>query len=173
MTGKIGWARRSSGDAKAASLPKHPPIAHLVFGSYVAVGVFDLLSVLPAGFIPSHDVYQAATFLLILATLGLVFAAATGFRDRANWTPSGSQTRRLANVHAAAMIAVGLVAVLDIALRSYVYPSATQAPLAVLLTTALLCALTGIGGRLGGALVFRLGVGTAVNSTAATRSRPT
>jgi hypothetical protein len=110
MTGKIGWARRSSGDAKAASLPKHPPIAHLVFGSYVAVGVFDLLSVLPAGFIPSHDVYEAATFLLILATLGLVFAAATGFRDRANWTPSGSQTRRLANVHAAAMIALGLVA---------------------------------------------------------------
>jgi len=119
MTGQLGWARRRSADTNTASLPKHPPIAHLVFGSYVAVGVFDLLSVLPAGFISSDDVYQAATHLLILATSGLVFAAATGFRDRANWTPSGSQTRRLANVHAAAMIAAGLVAVLDIALRSY------------------------------------------------------
>jgi uncharacterized membrane protein len=153
-------------------LPKHPPIAHLVFGSYVAAGVFDLLSVLPAGFIPGRDVYQAATYLLILATLALVFAAATGFRDRAKWTPSGSPTQRLANVHAAAMTAVGVVAALDITLRSYVYPSATQAPLAVLLTTALLCALTAGGARLGGALVFRLGIGTAVNSRAA-RSRPT
>jgi hypothetical protein len=70
------------------------------------------------------------------------------------------------------MTAVGVVAALDITLRSYVYPSATQAPLTVLLTTALLCALTAVGARLGGALVFRLGIGTAVNSRAA-RSRPT
>ena len=83
MTGKIGWARRSSGDAKAESLPKHPPIAHLVVGSYVAAGVFDLLSVVRAVFIPNHDVYQAATFLLILATLA-GFRRPTGFRDRAN-----------------------------------------------------------------------------------------
>jgi uncharacterized membrane protein len=159
-------------DLKTAPLPKHPPIAHLVFGSYVAAGVFDLLSVLPAGFIPGRDLYQAATYLLILATLALVFAAATGFRDRAKWTPSGSPTQRLANMHAAAMTAVGVLAAFDITLRSYVYPSATQAPLAVLLTTALLCALTAVGARLGGALVFRLGIGTAVNSRAA-RSRPT
>jgi hypothetical protein len=58
MTGQIGWARRRSEDAKTASLPKHPPIAHLVVGSYVAAGVFDLLSVVPADFIPSHDVYR-------------------------------------------------------------------------------------------------------------------
>jgi uncharacterized membrane protein len=116
-------------DLKTAPLPKHPPIAHLVFGSYVAAGVFDLLSVLPAGFIPGRDLYQAATYLLILATLALVFAAATGFRDRAKWTPSGSPTQRLANMHAAAMTAVGVLAAFDITLRSYVYPSATQAPL--------------------------------------------
>jgi uncharacterized membrane protein len=160
-------------DAMNASLPKHPPIAHVVVGSYVAAGVFDLLSVLPVGFMPSRDVYRAATFLLILATSALVFAAASGFRDRAKWTASGSQTRRLANLHAGTTAALGLVAVFDIMLRSYVYPSATQAPLAVLLATALLCVLTGVGGRLGGALVFRLGVGRAVDSRTALSNRPT
>lgn len=159
-------------DAMNASLPKHPPIAHVVVGSYVAAGVFDLLSALPVGFVPSRDVYRAATFLLILATSALVFAAASGFRDRAKRTASGSQTRRLANLHAVTTAALGLVAVFDIVLRSYVYPSATQAPLAVLLATALLCVLIGVGGRLGGVLVFRLGVGRAVDSRTALSNRP-
>jgi uncharacterized membrane protein len=111
--------------------------------------------------------------VLILGTAPMVFAAATGFRDRARRTTPGSQTQRLANVHAPAMAVVGLVAVVDIVLRSYVYPSATEASPAVLLTTAPLGALTAVGSRLGGALVFRLGVGTVVGSGTAPGSRPT
>ena len=73
-------------DAMNASLTKHPPIAHVVVGSYVAAGVFDLLSALPVGFIPTRDVYRAATFLLILAT-------SAGFRCRQRVPRSGQADR--------------------------------------------------------------------------------
>ncbi|MGH3799353.1 MAG: DUF2231 domain-containing protein [Pseudonocardiaceae bacterium] len=163
----MGHSQRHPDQRSATTLRCVEP----VFGSYIAAGLFDLLSALPAGFVPSQDLYRAATYLLIMATTALVLAAATGFRDRARWTTPGSESRRLANAHTVAMAALGALAVLDIGLRSYAYPSATNTPLVILMITALLCAFAGVGGRLGGTLVYRLGVGTAIGSNRAWFSR--
>jgi uncharacterized membrane protein len=157
-----------SRETKPAAVPGHPILAHLTLGTFVAAGLFDLVSALPYAALPNRELYRAAAFLLILGAVAVVAAAGTGFRDRARHTTGGSPARRLTNAHAASMIGLGAVAVLDIVLHEYAYPAVTKAPWPVLLTTALLCGLAAMGGRLGGRLVYRLGVGTAYGARATT-----
>lgn len=162
-----------SHDSKPAPLPRHPVLAHVVLGSFTAAGLFDLLSMLPAGDLPSRQLYRAAAFLLVLATTALVAAAGTGILERARRTVPGSRARRLTNAHAATMTGLAGAAVLDIALHFYAYPAAIRAPWPVLPTTAVLIGLAAVGGELGGRLVYHFGVGTTqgARSTAATPNR--
>jgi uncharacterized membrane protein len=157
-----------SRETKPAAVPRHPILAHLTLGTFVAAGLFGLLSALPYAALPSRELYRAAAFLLILGAVALVSALGTGFRERARHTMGGSPARLLPNAHAASMIGLGAVAVLDIALHEYAYPAVTKAPRPVLLATALLCGFAGMGGRIGGRLVYRLGVGTAYGARATT-----
>lgn len=156
---------------KAPAMPRHPILAHLSLGTVIGAGLFDLLSALPYAALPNRELYRAAAFLLILGTITVVAAAGTGFRERAQRTVAGSPARRLTNAHAASMIGVGALGVLDVVLHEYAYPAVTKAPWPVLLTTMLLCGFAALGGRLGGRLVYQLGVGTAYGARARTQSR--
>jgi hypothetical protein len=73
-------------------------------GTFVAAGLFDVLSALPYAALPDRELYRAAAFLLMLGAVAVAAAAGTGFRERARHTTGASPARRLTNAHAASMI---------------------------------------------------------------------
>jgi uncharacterized membrane protein len=151
---------------KPVALPRHPRIAHVALGSFVAAGLFDLLSALPGQALPHRELYRSAAFSLILASAALVVAAGTGFLERARRTAPGSQARNLASAHAATMAGLAATAVADIVLHLSAYSAASRAPWPVLLTTVPLLGFAVAGGHLGGRLVYQLGVGTSAGARA-------
>jgi uncharacterized membrane protein len=159
-----------SRETKPPTVPRHPILAHLTLGTFVAAGLFDVLSALPYAALPDRELYRAAAFLLMLGAVAVAAAAGTGFRERARHTTGASPARRLTNAHAASTIGLDGVGALDIVLHEYAYPAMTRAPWPVLLTSVLLSGFAAVGGRLSGRLVYQLGVGTAYGGLA--RSTP-
>jgi uncharacterized membrane protein len=86
-----------------------------------------------------------------------VLAASTGVWDWLRSTEKGTQARRTANAHAWTMIAVTLLALLDIALRVNEYDSRTYPTVAILVLSIVVAVLVAVGAAFGGTLVFDYG----------------
>ena len=150
--------RTNKGLRGLAGKPFHPPLTDIPIGAYVLAAVLDVVSASGRnhhGAWP-HEMWHAATFVLIGGAAVSVFAALTGLVDWARSTEKGTQARRTANTHAAVMIFVTLLVLADIAWRLSVYDDATT-PVGVAVLTAVIAVLVGVGATFGGSLVFDYG----------------
>ena len=143
-------------------IPIHPPLAHITIGAYVTAAVCDTISITGIGGGDPQSLYKAATYALMIATVALFLAVISGFVDRAGNTSAGGRGRRIANIHALIMSALGVIAIVELVLRRQVAAnaSATHTPTVAYVLTLLILVLLVVGGRLGGMLVYQLGAGT-------------
>ena len=145
--GLRGWAGK----------PFHPPLTDVPVGAYMLVAAFDVISYLGRNQTWARDFYRAGTFTMIGGAVVSVFAALTGFWDWRKSTEKGTQARRTATAHGWTMVTVTVLVLADIALRWFVYDTATHTPGRVALLTVVLAALTVLGGTLGGSLAYDYG----------------
>ena len=148
-----------------AGKPLHPPLTDIPVGAYVLAAAFDVISVFTAGEL-ARDLYRAGTFALIGGGAVSLLAAATGVADWLGSTPRRTQAWRTVNAHALVMTTVTVIVLATIALRLTTYADAPATPVLVLVLSLAAAALTGIGGAIGGSLVYDYGfnVETATDS---------
>lgn len=140
-------------------IPPHPPLAHVVIGSYATAGVCDTISVL--GFAGDDGTYlnHAAMYALMVGTGTMALAIIAGLFDRVQNTRPGGYGRRIVNIHAAIMVTLGVLSIINITIRESSV-SESHTPIGIYVLTVLGLILMVIGGRLGGIAVYRLGAGT-------------
>ncbi|MGH9133525.1 MAG: DUF2231 domain-containing protein, partial [Ilumatobacteraceae bacterium] len=83
--GLRGWAGK----------PLHPPLTDFPIAAYVLAAVFDVISLIGGsdeGW--AQDFWHAGTYTFIGGAAVSVFAALTGFWDRAKSSEPGTQARR-------------------------------------------------------------------------------
>lgn len=148
-----------------AGKPLHPPLTDIPVGAYILAASFDVISVLSSGEL-ARDLYRAGTFALIGGGIVSLLAAATGVADWVGSTPRRTQAWRTVNAHALVMSTLTLVVLGLIALRLTVYADEPATPLLILALSGLAATLTGLGGAIGGSLVYDYGfnVETATDS---------
>jgi uncharacterized membrane protein len=137
--------------------PTHPPLTDLPIAAYIFAAVFDVIAVLGRHEDWARDFFRAGTFVFIGGAAVSVLAAGTGFWDWLRSTEKGTQARRTANTHAWTMIAVTVLALVDIALRLNVYDSRSYPTVAILVLSIVVAALVALGATFGGSLVFEYG----------------
>jgi uncharacterized membrane protein len=144
--GLRGWAGK----------PFHPPLTDIPVAAYFVVAIFDVLSyVLGADSLVAHDLYVAASWLLLAGFVVSIPTALTGFWDWLKSTASHTQAWRTANWHMAIMLTVTAVVIVDLLVR----PSgadATAEPFPTLLSV-LAGGLVSLGATYGGSLVYDYG----------------
>jgi len=143
---------------KSQGMPKHPPLAHISFGAYIAAVIFDTISITG---VTDDGAYfnHAARYALIVGVATMALAVLFGVVELFQNTRPGGQGRRTAIIHALTMMPIAPLSLINIVTRgSHVSESHTPGG-TYALTIAILVLLL-IGGRLGGVLVYRLGVGT-------------
>ena len=146
--------------------PTHPPLTDFPIAAYVLAAVFDVIAVFGQDESWARDFFRAGTYVFIGGAAVSVLAALTGFWDWLQSTEKGTQARRTANTHAWTMIAVTVLALVDIALRLSVYDSRTYPTVAILVISIVVALLVSIGAMFGGTLVYDYGfnVETATDS---------
>jgi uncharacterized membrane protein len=140
-----------------AGKPFHPPLTDVPVGAYVVAFGLDVASAIGHRSDVAQDLSRAASLALVGGAVVSVLAALTGFWDWWKSTEKGTQARRTVNAHAWTMVTVTVLVLVAIAvrlLRLWDEPSTTGVALAF---TAVIAALTTIGGTLGGSLVFDYG----------------
>ena len=149
--------RKFKGPRGWAGKPFHPPLTDIPVGAYLLAFAFDVISAVGHDQPWARDFYRAASFALVGGAVVSVFAAITGFYDWWKSTEKGTQARRTANAHAWTMIAVTVLVLVGVTARMLAFwdePSTAALPLVF---TAIVAALTFVGGTLGGSLVFDYG----------------
>ena len=86
-----------------------------------------------------------------------VFAALTGLIDRSKSSEAGTQARRTINAHAAIMITVTVLALVDIVWRLTGYNTELSTPLGIAVLSVVIAVFVGVGATFGGSLVFDYG----------------
>jgi uncharacterized membrane protein len=86
-----------------------------------------------------------------------VLAALTGFWDWWRSSEPGTQARRTINTHAWTMIAVTVLALVDIVVRLAQYHTRSATPAPVLILSIVVAVLVAFGSLYGGALVYEYG----------------
>lgn len=137
--------------------PTHPPLTDLPIAAYVFAAASDVIAVLGREEPWARDFFRAGTFLFIGCAAVSVLAALTGFWDWLRSTEKGTQARRTANTHAWTMIAVTVLALVDIALRLDVYDTRSYPTTAILVISIVVAVLVAVGATFGGSLVFDYG----------------
>ena len=138
--------------------PLHPPLTDIPVGAYLLAAAFDVISFAAGDDQPwARDFYRAASFALIGGAVVSVLTVLTGFWDWLRSTEPGTQARRTANAHALTMVTVTLLVALGIAVRAISFWDEPSTPLLALCLTVAAAALTGVGGALGGTMVFDYG----------------
>lgn len=148
--------------------PLHPPLTDIPIAAYILGASFDALAVLGRNQTWGRNVFVAGGYLFIVGLGVSVLAVITGVADRQSSTTKGTQVRRTANTHAAAMMLVTALALIDVILRLNV-PNSQNYPSALILVISLAVALVvAVGATLGGSLVYEFGfnVETASDSPA-------
>lgn len=124
--------------------PLHPILIHLPLGGWIVAGLLDFL---PGG---SQETQQAADRALLLGTVGAVGAIAAGWTD---WSNSRGEARRTGLLHGSLNEAA-----FTLNLASLWARKRGKRRLGKALSGSAL-ALAGVGGFLGGQLVYRHGLG--------------
>lgn len=145
--GLRGWAGK----------PLHPPLTDVPVGAYVLAAAFDVISAVGHNEEWARDFYRAASFTLIGGAAVSVLAALTGFWDWLKSTEKGTQARRTANAHAWTMVTVTVLVLVGIAVRVATFWDESSTPGLALALTLAAAALTGLGGTIGGSLVYDYG----------------
>jgi uncharacterized membrane protein len=141
-----------------AGKPLHPPLTDIPVGAYMLAAAFDVISFVGGDDQAwARDFYRAASFVLIGGAAVSVLAALTGFWDWLRSTEPGTQARRTANAHAVTMVTVTLLVVAGIAVRAISFWDEPSTPLLALCLSVAAALLTGVGGALGGTMVFEYG----------------
>jgi uncharacterized membrane protein len=155
--------------------PTHPPLTDFPIAAYIFGAVADVIASVGRHDAWSRDFFRAGTFLFIAGAAVAFPAALTGFADWRGSTTKGTQARRTANTHAATMVFVTTLALVDIALRLDVYHTRSHPTVAILALSLVIAALVAVGATFGGSLVFEHGfnVEGAADSRVWHPSRPT
>jgi uncharacterized membrane protein len=138
--------------------PLHPPLTDVPITAYVLAGVFDVISAV-AG--KDHrwarELWHAGTFTFIGGVAVSVLAALTGLWDAWKSSEAGTQARRTINTHATIMIAVTVLAVVDVVWRLNDYHTELVTPVAIAVLSVAIALLVSVGATFGGSLVFEYG----------------
>lgn len=138
--------------------PLHPPLTDIPIAAYVIAAVFDVISVVGGdGKGWAAEFWHAATYVFIAGGAVSVLAALTGLRDASTSSEAGTQARRTINTHAAIMILVTVLALVNIVWRLNVYNTEPVTPVAIMILSLVVALLVALGATFGGALVFEYG----------------
>jgi uncharacterized membrane protein len=160
--------RRSQGLRGFTGKPFHPPLTDFPIVCYSLAAVFDLVSFFSDGDPErAQDFFAAATFVMVAGFIVSLGAALTGFMDWWKGIPrdrkSGpigkakhTQVWRTINWHAAVMLTVTAITLIDVILRVSDFERG-QTSGAWLVLSVLAGALVMYGAAYGGTLVFEYG----------------
>ncbi|MBA2310223.1 MAG: DUF2231 domain-containing protein [Pseudonocardiales bacterium] len=135
--------------------PLHPPLTDIPIGAYLLAAAFDVISTIAGadrGW--AGELWHAATFTFIGGAAVSVFAALTGFVDRAKSSEPGTQARRTVNTHAIIMITVTLLVLTNIVWRVTTYNTYDATPVGIAVLSVVIAVLVFLGAAFGGSLVF-------------------
>ena len=149
--------RRFKGLRGFAGKPFHPPLTDFPIVAYVFVAALDVVSALGRHNAWAGDFYRAGTFVLIGGAGVSVLAALTGLWDAWRSSEAGTQARRTINTHAAVMVTVTVLAVVDLAVRLTTYHTRTHPTPLVLALSLATGILVSVGATFGGSLVYDYG----------------
>lgn len=138
--------------------PLHPPLTDIPIAAYILAAVFDVISVTGGddkGW--ANDFWHAGTYVFVGGTAISVLAALTGLWDARKSSEAGTQARRTINAHAAIMITVTVLALVDVVWRLTGYNSEPNTPVAIMILSVIVAMLVTVGATFGGALVFEYG----------------
>jgi uncharacterized membrane protein len=146
------WTLKERIQGKSAGHPTHPGFVHFPIAFYTFALVLDVLSKL---FDFPHAPI-AATYAIVGAFIGTVFAVPLGLLDRADMTP-GSRLKRTATRHMILQVSAFLVFVVNLIVR---WPDRSQPEAEILwiILDVVGVALMGAGAALGGEMVYKLGM---------------
>jgi uncharacterized membrane protein len=138
--------------------PLHPPLTDIPIAAYDLGAVFDGISLVGGDDKAwANDFWHAGTYVFIGGAVVSVFAALTGLVDWAQSSEPGTQARRTVNAHAAAMVTVTVLALIDIVWRLSEYNTSASTPGGIFVLSVVIALLVGIGATFGGSLVFDYG----------------
>lgn len=146
------WTLKEVVQGKPLGHASHPMFIHFPVAFYIGVLVFDLMS--RFGDFPEAPV--AATWLIIGAFIGSVFAVTTGLVDWWGMVP-GSKKRRWATTHMLLQLAAFSVFAINLVVR---WPDryATEAETLWIALGAIGVGFLMVGQWMGGILVYRMGM---------------
>lgn len=138
--------------------PTHPPLTDIPIGAYVVAAVFDIVSVVGGKEETwAREFWHAGTYLFVAGVAVSVFAALTGLVDARSSSEAGTQARRTINTHAAIMVAVTVLAIVNTVWRLNAYNTSIVTPTALMILSIVIALLVSLGATFGGSLVFEYG----------------
>jgi uncharacterized membrane protein len=150
--------RKFKGLRGFAGKPFHPPLTDFPIAAYVFGAAFDVISLVGGkNHTWSHELWHAGTFVFVGGAIVSVLTALTGLFDWLRSSEAGTQARRTANTHAAIMLTVTALVIVDIALRLNDYHTRVNTPAAIAVLSIVIAALVSWGATYGGTLVFDYG----------------
>ena len=150
--------RKFKGARGWAGKPLHPPLTDIPIGAYVLAAVFDVISVIGGTDKSwSRDFFHAGTYVFVGGVLVSVFAAVTGLVDRQTSSEAGTQARRTINTHAAIMVLVTVLAIVDTIWRLNDYNTRAASGGGLVALSVVIAVLITVGATYGGSLVFDYG----------------
>lgn len=151
--------REAHGLRGLAGKPLHPPLTDIPVAAYLFAAVFDILSVILSGSYSAvgRELFLAASWVLIGGVAVSLLAALTGWADWHYSSEPGTQARRTINAHAITMIAVTVIALVNVLVRMIAFADATGTPVVMMILSIIGAALVTVGATMGGGLVFDYG----------------
>jgi uncharacterized membrane protein len=138
--------------------PLHPPLTDVPIAAYLFAAVFDVLSLVlhPAHPRLGTELFHAATWTFLGGAAVSVLAALTGWADWHHSSSPGTQARRTINTHAAIMITVTVLTLVDIGVRVGLRDR-PSAPIWLVALSVVIAILVSLGASFGGSLVYDYG----------------
>jgi uncharacterized membrane protein len=145
------WKLREIIEGQPLGHPSHPMFVHFPVAFYIGALAFDLMTRL----FEFPGLVQAATFLIIGAFAGSLFAVPTGLVD---WwqMAKGSEKRRKATQHMLLQFATFGIFVVVLALRWGDRNTAREADILWIVLEAIGVAILTVGQYIGGILVYQM-----------------
>jgi uncharacterized membrane protein len=138
--------------------PLHPPLTDVPVTAYVFAAVFDVISCAGGSeHTWAREFWHAGTFTFIGGAAVSVLAALTGLWDAWKSSEAGTQARRTINTHAAIMVTVTVLALVDIAWRLNDYHTELITPGGIAVLSVVIALLVSVGATFGGSLVYDYG----------------
>ena len=150
--------RTFKGPRGLSGKPSHPPLTDVPIAAYLIAAVFDVISTIAGdGRAWADELWHAGTYLFIAGVIVSVFAALTGLADARDSSEAGTQARRTINTHAAIMVTVTVLALINLAWRLSQFNVADATPVAIAVLSVVIALLVSLGATFGGSLVFEYG----------------